>query len=533
MEPFAIPLEIAPLLINNGAVGRKERSRVEVACLISRMRNADIAVLEKRRAFNEIVRRFQDMAFGLAYGVLGDFHLAEDAAQEAFLAAWRNLDSLQNPEAFPGWLKRIVLTQCNRLTRGKHLETVPLDSIFTLADDTPEPFAALARTETKNEMYAAMLTLPPHERIVTTLFYINQHSQNDICAFLELPLTTVKKRLHSARKKLKETLLAMIQETLQTHRPSRDGQFVGTIALYNAALESFVNKVKQDRNIIAVLLFGSLSYDTVWHKSDIDIILISRQEKQAPQFLSLVENGINIHAMIYPRNKFKQAIEGTLQNSNFHSTFAKSTLLYTTDETIRDYYENIDHLGAHDRDMKLMHWTADLVSILTKAEKWLTVKRDLEYAFLWLMFSVNILAKLETLRHNRLTSRETIQQAQKLNPELFRIVYTDFIHAPKDEEMLRNVLGTFHTYLECHRAELCRPLLDYLAEQGRTVTATEIAEYFSKQMDAEQSAPLLCEWLADEGVIQKLPSPKRLTNKSPLAVVDEAAYYYDPLHSQV
>ncbi len=528
MEPFTLSLEIASISLDNDAVGRKERSQVEVACLILRARNADIAVLEKRRAFNEIVRRFQDMAFGLAYSVLGDFHLAEDAAQEAFLAAWRNLDSLQNPEAFPGWLKRIVLTQCNRITRGKHLETVPLDSVFNLADEMPEPFVALARTETKNEMYAAMLTLPPHERIVTTLFYISQHSQNDICVFLELPLTTIKKRLHSARNKLKETLVTMIQETLVQHRPSRDGQFVGTVALYNAALESFVNKVKQDRNIIAVMLFGSLSYDTVWHKSDIDIILISRQEKQAGQFLSLVENGINIHAMIHPRNKFKQALEGTLQNSFFHSTFAKSTLLYTTDETIRDYYENIDHLGAHDREMQLMHWTGELVYLLTKAEKWLTVKHDLDYAFLWLMNSVNILAKLEILCHNRLTSRENIQQAQKLNPDLFRVVYTDLIHAPKDEAVLREVLGTFHAYLECHRKTLCRPLLDYLAEQERTVTATEIVDYFSKQMDAD-SIPTLCEWLADEGVMEKLPSPKRLTNKSPLAVVDEAAYYYDPI----
>lgn len=505
---------------------------MELAGLIQRARAADIAQMDKRRAFNEIVRRFQDMAFGLAYSVLGDFHLAEDAAQEAFLSAWRNLDSLQNPEAFPGWLKRIVLTQCNRLTRGKHIETVPLESLFNLTDNTPEPFMILARTETKNEMYAAMLTLPPHERIVTTLFYINQHSQNDISAFLELPLTTIKKRLHSARKKLKETLLAMIQETLQTHRPSRDGQFVGTVALYNAALESFVNKVKQDRNIIAVMLFGSLSYDTVWHKSDIDIILITRQEKQPGQFLALVENGVNIHAMIHSRNKFKQAIEGTLQNSFFHSTFAKSTLLYTTDETIRDYYENIDHLGAHDRDMQLMQQTCELIYLLTKAEKWLTVKNDLDYAFLWLMNSVNCLAKLEILRHNRLTSRENIQQAQKLNPDLFKSVYTDLIHAPnKDAELLAEALHTFNAYLDCHRAELCRPLLDYLADQERTVTATEITDYFFKQIGSDHVAGLLCEWLADEGVIQKLPSPKRLTNKSPLAVVDEAAYYYDPLHS--
>src|SRR5919109_5294957 len=99
----------------------------EIGILIARATAARAAHAEKSHAFGEIVRRFQDLAFACAFGVLGDFHLAQDAAQEAFLTAWRNLDQLRKPEAFPGWLKRIVLTQCHRLTRGKHLSTVVLD----------------------------------------------------------------------------------------------------------------------------------------------------------------------------------------------------------------------------------------------------------------------------------------------------------------------------------------------------------------------------------------------------------------------
>src|SRR5215467_3480291 len=100
----------------------------EIRHLIDRATAARAAQAEKHRAFGEIVRRFQDLAFGCAYAILGDFQLAEDAAQEAFLTAWRNLDQLRKPEAFPGWFKRIVLTQCNRLTRGKRLDTVSLDT---------------------------------------------------------------------------------------------------------------------------------------------------------------------------------------------------------------------------------------------------------------------------------------------------------------------------------------------------------------------------------------------------------------------
>src|SRR2546423_12652194 len=104
----------------------------DVGELIARATAARAAQFDKVQAFGEVVRRFQDLAFACAYAVLGDFHLAEDAAQEAFFAAWRNLDQLRQPEAFPGWFKRIVLTQCNRMTRGKSLPTVALELAETV-----------------------------------------------------------------------------------------------------------------------------------------------------------------------------------------------------------------------------------------------------------------------------------------------------------------------------------------------------------------------------------------------------------------
>src|SRR5262249_34397611 len=151
--------------------------------------------------------------------------------------------------------------------------------------------------------------------MATALFYVGDYSQNDVAAFLEVPVTTVKKRLYDARQKLRERMLDVVRETLQERRPSRDGQFAETVALFNAVLESFVAKVKRDRYIIAAILFGSLSHDTVWRKSDIDVMLVGRDDRELREVkdFALVENGINIHAYLYPRSKFKKMIEGTLQ----------------------------------------------------------------------------------------------------------------------------------------------------------------------------------------------------------------------------
>ena len=64
-------------------------------------------------AFDLLIQRFRDMAVGYAYSILGDFHLAEDAAQEAFVQAYRDLKTLRNPQAFGAWFRRIVFKYCS------------------------------------------------------------------------------------------------------------------------------------------------------------------------------------------------------------------------------------------------------------------------------------------------------------------------------------------------------------------------------------------------------------------------------------
>jgi hypothetical protein len=296
---------------------------------------------------------------------------------------------------------------------------------------------------------------------------------------------------------------------------------------YEAALESFVGKVRQDSYIIAAILCGSLSHDTVWEKSDIDIILVGRDERRPVREYALVEDGINIHVLLYARSRFRKELEGALTSSFFHSYFSKSTLLFTTDESIREYYADAGKLGAADRAMQLLRAAAHAAPLLTKAQKWLYVKRDPTYSFLWHMYLVGYLAQIETMLNGEVTGREVVQQAMQHNPAFFRRIYFDVIDAPKTQELMREILLAVEAYLVERSDKLFQPVLDYLAEAGGARSATEIDAYFRKQMQMDEAAAgLACEWLADQGVIHKVPAPLRLTEKSRVTV-DEAAYYYE------
>src|SRR5262245_32139443 len=96
------------------------------------------------------------MAYGYAYAVLGDAYLAQEAAQEAFVAAYQHLQQLRDPSAFPGWLRRIVLTQSNRLIRGKQIPVQAIDRASQLPADQFDLAARVERQELAEQLHAAI-----------------------------------------------------------------------------------------------------------------------------------------------------------------------------------------------------------------------------------------------------------------------------------------------------------------------------------------------------------------------------------------
>jgi RNA polymerase sigma factor (sigma-70 family) len=160
---------------------------------------------ERHEAFSELMNRFKAAANRWAYAVLEDEHLAQDAAQEAFIAAYDHIDQLREPAAFPGWLKQIVLSRCNRLTRRKQFSTTTFeeDSAYT------DPIAEVEDRDLRDKVIEAVNDLPEHERTVTELFYVAGYSQREIAEQLSVPLTTVKKRLQYAREHLRTAVYPM------------------------------------------------------------------------------------------------------------------------------------------------------------------------------------------------------------------------------------------------------------------------------------------------------------------------------------
>jgi RNA polymerase sigma factor (sigma-70 family) len=197
----------------------------------------------ERGAFDEIVRRFQDMAFAVAFGMLRESEAARDAAQDAFVEAYVHLRSLHDPAAFPAWFRRIVVKRADRLRRGRR-PVVALESVVEFRDGAPDLAEFVIQRERATAVRTALSGLPEEKRAVLTLCCVEGLTAREAAAFLDLPLTTVKKRLHDARRRLRERLDGMAPKEMTDNFPSKTDDFARRVAFLSALRTGDAERVR-------------------------------------------------------------------------------------------------------------------------------------------------------------------------------------------------------------------------------------------------------------------------------------------------
>jgi hypothetical protein len=293
---------------------------------------------------------------------------------------------------------------------------------------------------------------------------------------------------------------------------------------FTAALEALVEQVKEDRSVLAAILCGSLSYDTVWSKSDIDLALVTIDDKKVESSnLSLFADGVNVHTFLLPRAEFRQTVEGSIRNSFMHSLLARGRLLYTHDPTIADLFATLHEIGERDTQVQLLQAATRALPPIDKAHKWFVTRGDLDYTALWILSAATALARIEVIGARMLADREVILQATKLNPAFFKTVYVDLLNVKKTRKNVQATLDAIDRYIAERAAALFAPVIEHLREAGEARSCTEIENHFTRNFDVS-GVTTACEYLADQGLIGKASTPVQLTKRSNVTV-QELAFY--------
>src|SRR5213592_3226560 len=172
-----------------------------------------------KRAFVEIVARHQAMVSGIALGILRDFAASEDAAQEAFLTAWRKFHELREPERLRAWLAQIARNAAlGHLRRTR--EHGALDEALALADESPAPDEAAANEEEAALVRESLTKLPEIYRLPLVLYYREGQSVRAVAQALDISEDAVKQRLARGREMLRDRMSGLIETVLSRTGPT-------------------------------------------------------------------------------------------------------------------------------------------------------------------------------------------------------------------------------------------------------------------------------------------------------------------------
>ena len=167
-----------------------------------------------QEAFAQLVHLYEKRVYALTLRMCKNLADAEEAAQEAFLAAWQGLAFFRGESSFSTWLYRLASNACVDLLRreGRHRSAAgpslnDEEAAMDVADDAPSPHALAERAELRQQIEAGLSALPEEYRQVLILREMHQQTYDEIAEILSLDLGTVKSRINRGRKRLRKILL--------------------------------------------------------------------------------------------------------------------------------------------------------------------------------------------------------------------------------------------------------------------------------------------------------------------------------------
>ena len=160
---------------------------------------------------------------------------------------------------------------------------------------------------------------------------------------------------------------------------------------------------------------------------------------------------------------------------------------------------------------------------LYKARKFFLTRADYAYTSLWLLYAASAVARMEVVGAGLLADREVIPQAAKLNPALFKTIYTDLLEGGTTKAVVERALLAAESYMEQRAPQAFSLVLEYFKETGDVRSARDAEDHFKKNFGVS-CVTTACEYLADLGLLGKASTAVLLTKKSNTSV-EELAFF--------
>jgi predicted nucleotidyltransferase len=296
---------------------------------------------------------------------------------------------------------------------------------------------------------------------------------------------------------------------------------------FDTALEMFIDRIKSDTSILAVFVLGSYTNGVLWEKSDIDMVIVTNEERVLQDLIIIHENGVQINAYLISRNSYRRNQQRFLQGSMMHHMLSTSKLIYSIEKGISNFNRDMFSVADRDKELQIMLSCEFLVGCLHKLKKSLYVENSMEKAFSWLILATTHLSRILIFLKGKIPGRDVITQAKEISDQrILNDIVMDVFKVGYSGENLESSINMIETFLIKNLNSFYKPLYEYLNDSMGERTHTELDVHFRKITNFPNLT--LVEsiiWLTDQGILMTGVKPKRITARSRVTV-DEVTVYY-------
>jgi len=292
---------------------------------------------------------------------------------------------------------------------------------------------------------------------------------------------------------------------------------------FHEALDSFIEKVRSDPNVVAVILLGSLAYDRVWHKSDMDVTVLIREQKIETKSYCVNEDNLIVNIALTVYSDFKRSLERGKAGSMTHSMYARAKVIYTTEDSLYRFLDDARQMGSDDIEYTFFSYASGLIGMMEKVEKWLVVRQNPQYAQFYLLKCADTVADMYLILQGIPNNRESVLKVQELAPDFIAPYYDRPLSGPMSEAEIREALGKMRAFLEEHIDLIAGPALREL-EDGELKTVTSLVRRLGGH---SHDIYHVFDFLSEMGLVEKVSETIRITPKSRKAV-EEVAFIKIP-----
>ncbi|WP_168190153.1 nucleotidyltransferase domain-containing protein [Caloramator sp. E03] len=290
---------------------------------------------------------------------------------------------------------------------------------------------------------------------------------------------------------------------------------------YQEAYSIVEEKLKKNKSVVAVVVYGSIIYGDIWEESDIDFLVITKEQNKAQSIYSKV-NGVPIHINYISKDVFIDSYKSILKGGTFHKTFFAGRLVYCVDKDIKNIHLSAKFYRDRDRDIRNIEILSNLLTSIHYTKKYKVVGK-IETSYQWSFEILKNYARLLMSMKGHITDKDILSLAVNMNSEIDELF--NFINTNSSvKEKIDRMLYVSEKFIDLNIENISIPIIEYLKDKKEPCSIEDIkANKDFKHIDGDLN--LLLEALCAKNIIKQ--TTRHYTTYGEEYLIDELVYYVE------